>query len=562
MDSKDMKQGFWLNFKTYKFLNNRYNHRSIDLFTCILTRWQDLFLETNSNTLKSSEFIPNLRILSPPDLAKSNPLELPASDLPSNFSKPPAAVSMTSQTPWASHSNSPPSKEKSETSLLISRPNSASDLIPNQGFEFVHGVLMQVVVLMTISEKLKPKGFVQFVLKGYFGLCHIVIGADQRWDMHKSDFPSSMKGAVFIDLGVRYKLMAEEILQRQIQLVKHNLMESWWKELFLKKQKGNDSVGEKDYFCNKKNETTCAIFAKKQAWTEIEVFTTPWGQSAIGADGFQNTHQLKRHESAKFSIDQSDHFCKVFPDIGLYRVLIFLHIEHYGSFWIKAVRWLQFFWEDQNYFNQKNKDQKSNMIRGNIPVKRLPKAPRTTHLPNNNENTTPDQKEQQQQNGEAPLPNIRAKSSKMQKTPKKQTAMGREHRINRINNSRRGEHPKTQQNRETPLPNIRAKSSKTHKTPKKPTTKAIIDTHLGLRSDLDREGAAPVWWTEMEETNGGSCARGGDGVISRDVPCRIMLGFKLGEELAGSREEGEMEKKQKELGFLISSSSRSSEEET
>ncbi|KAL4555461.1 hypothetical protein LXL04_038080 [Taraxacum kok-saghyz] len=42
---------------------------------------------------------------------------------------------------------------------------------------------------------------------------------------YKSDFPSSMKGAVFIDLGVRYKLMAEEILQRQIQLVKHNLME-------------------------------------------------------------------------------------------------------------------------------------------------------------------------------------------------------------------------------------------------------------------------------------------------------------------------------------------------
>lgn len=42
---------------------------------------------------------------------------------------------------------------------------------------------------------------------------------------YQSDFPTSMKGAVFIDLGVRYKLMAEEILQRQIQLVKHNLME-------------------------------------------------------------------------------------------------------------------------------------------------------------------------------------------------------------------------------------------------------------------------------------------------------------------------------------------------
>ncbi|KAL4577125.1 hypothetical protein LXL04_013228 [Taraxacum kok-saghyz] len=49
------------------------------------------------------------------------------------------------------------------------------------GFEFVHGVLMRVVVLMSISKKLKPK----FVLKGYFGLCHIVIGVDQKWDMVK-----------------------------------------------------------------------------------------------------------------------------------------------------------------------------------------------------------------------------------------------------------------------------------------------------------------------------------------------------------------------------------------
>lgn len=42
---------------------------------------------------------------------------------------------------------------------------------------------------------------------------------------YQSDFPTSIKGAVFIDLGVRYKLMAEEILQRQIQIVKHNLTE-------------------------------------------------------------------------------------------------------------------------------------------------------------------------------------------------------------------------------------------------------------------------------------------------------------------------------------------------
>ncbi|XP_071726029.1 centromere/kinetochore protein zw10 homolog [Rutidosis leptorrhynchoides] len=68
---------------------------------------------------------------------------------------------------------------------------------------------------------------------------------------YQSDFPTSMKKAVFVDLGIRYKLMAEEILQRQIQLVKHNLMEA-----------------------------------------------------IDGADGFQNTHQPKRNESAKFSIDQ------------------------------------------------------------------------------------------------------------------------------------------------------------------------------------------------------------------------------------------------------------------
>ena len=50
---------------------------------------------------------------------------------------------------------------------------------------------------------------------------------------------------------------------------------------------------------------------------------------------------------------------------------------------------------------------------------------------------------------------------------------------------------------------------------RKLNVKYRIDTHLGLRSDLDREGAAPVWWTETEETNGGSCARGGNGVIRR-----------------------------------------------
>ncbi|KAK6134974.1 hypothetical protein DH2020_031258 [Rehmannia glutinosa] len=65
-------------------------------------------------------------------------------------------------------------------------------------------------------------------------------------------FPSSVKElAVFIDLAPRFQLMAEEVLQRQIQLVLHNLK-----------------------------------------------------QAIDGANGFQNTHQIKQFESAKFSIDQ------------------------------------------------------------------------------------------------------------------------------------------------------------------------------------------------------------------------------------------------------------------
>ncbi|KAM7276813.1 hypothetical protein ACFE04_018679 [Oxalis oulophora] len=69
---------------------------------------------------------------------------------------------------------------------------------------------------------------------------------------YRSDFPSSVKDrAVFADIAPRYKLMAEEILQGQIQLVIYNLREA-----------------------------------------------------IDSADGFQNTHQLQQFESAKFSIDQ------------------------------------------------------------------------------------------------------------------------------------------------------------------------------------------------------------------------------------------------------------------
>ncbi|KAK3038916.1 hypothetical protein RJ639_027544 [Escallonia herrerae] len=69
---------------------------------------------------------------------------------------------------------------------------------------------------------------------------------------YRADFPSSIKElAVFIDLAPRFQLMAEEILQRQIKLVVYNL---------------NEAIDS--------------------------------------TDGFQNTHQMKQYESAKFAIDQ------------------------------------------------------------------------------------------------------------------------------------------------------------------------------------------------------------------------------------------------------------------
>ncbi|KAK1405474.1 centromere/kinetochore protein zw10-like [Heracleum sosnowskyi] len=69
---------------------------------------------------------------------------------------------------------------------------------------------------------------------------------------YRPDLPSSLKElVVFVDLAPRFQLMAEDILHRQIQLVIRNLKEA-----------------------------------------------------TDGADGFQNTHQNKEFESAKFSIDQ------------------------------------------------------------------------------------------------------------------------------------------------------------------------------------------------------------------------------------------------------------------
>lgn len=57
----------------------------------------------------------------------------------------------------------------------------------------------------------------------YFSLCSY---RRTLLSQYRSDFPSSIKElAVFIDLAPRFQLMAEEILQRQIQLVIYNLKE-------------------------------------------------------------------------------------------------------------------------------------------------------------------------------------------------------------------------------------------------------------------------------------------------------------------------------------------------
>ncbi|KAF6159179.1 hypothetical protein GIB67_032796 [Kingdonia uniflora] len=80
-------------------------------------------------------------------------------------------------------------------------------------------------------------------------LSHEILGLAFEY---RSEFPSCLKEhAVFVDIAPRFRQMAEEILQKQIQLVSYNLKEA-----------------------------------------------------IDGADGFQNTHQMQQYESAKFSIDQ------------------------------------------------------------------------------------------------------------------------------------------------------------------------------------------------------------------------------------------------------------------
>ncbi|KAK4745323.1 hypothetical protein SAY87_011635 [Trapa incisa] len=83
----------------------------------------------------------------------------------------------------------------------------------------------------------------------FFYLSQEVLGLAFQY---RSDFPDSLKErAVFLDLAPRFQMKAEDILQREIQVVIYNLKEA-----------------------------------------------------IDGADGFQNTHQVQQFQSAKFSIDQ------------------------------------------------------------------------------------------------------------------------------------------------------------------------------------------------------------------------------------------------------------------
>ncbi|KRH73317.1 hypothetical protein GLYMA_02G266800v4 [Glycine max] len=122
-------------------------------------------------------------------------------------------------------------------------------------FEFYHTardavLLYEVVVPVKLERQLNGINQVAILLHNdCLYLSQEILGFAFEY---RTDFPSSMKEhAVFVDLAPRFQLLAEEILQRQVHLVIYNLKEA-----------------------------------------------------IDGADGFQNTHQMKQFESAKFSIDQ------------------------------------------------------------------------------------------------------------------------------------------------------------------------------------------------------------------------------------------------------------------
>ncbi|XP_061969387.1 centromere/kinetochore protein zw10 homolog isoform X2 [Populus nigra] len=126
---------------------------------------------------------------------------------------------------------------------------------PRVALEFYHAardaiLLYEAVVPVKLEKQLDGVNQVAVLMHNdCFYLSQEILGLAFEY---RSDFPISIKEhAVFVDLAPRFQVMAEEILQRQIQLVISNLKEA-----------------------------------------------------IDGADGFQNTHQVQQFESAKFSIDQ------------------------------------------------------------------------------------------------------------------------------------------------------------------------------------------------------------------------------------------------------------------
>ncbi|XP_058220145.1 centromere/kinetochore protein zw10 homolog isoform X1 [Rhododendron vialii] len=126
---------------------------------------------------------------------------------------------------------------------------------PRVAWEFYHAArdaLLLYEAIVPVKQERKLEGINQVAVLIHNDCLYLsqeILGLSFEY---RSDFPSSIKEfTIFVDLAPRFQLMAEEILQRQIQLVIYNLKEA-----------------------------------------------------IDGADGFQNTHQIQQYESAKFGIDQ------------------------------------------------------------------------------------------------------------------------------------------------------------------------------------------------------------------------------------------------------------------
>ncbi|KAF7140520.1 hypothetical protein RHSIM_Rhsim06G0169400 [Rhododendron simsii] len=126
---------------------------------------------------------------------------------------------------------------------------------PRVAWEFYHAArdaLLLYEAIVPVKQERKLEGINQVAVLIHNDCLYLsqeILGLSFEY---RSDFPSSIKEfTVFVDLAPRFQLMAEEILQRQIQLVIYNLKEA-----------------------------------------------------IDGADGFQNTHQIQQYECAKFGIDQ------------------------------------------------------------------------------------------------------------------------------------------------------------------------------------------------------------------------------------------------------------------